>query len=92
MDKPFVIAPPDITLSKTTIEKLKEERKNVPYVVIKYKSGKTSIWERGDKGRVRCVHGGIKQENEENAIISLAFNCEAQVYYCNKQEAFFLCL
>ncbi len=87
--KPYVVGP---KFDSPTLEKLKQERKNVPFVIVKYKSGNVSVWEREKGGRVRCVHGGLKQESEENAVVSSAFNVGAEVYYGTKQEAFMLCL
>lgn len=88
--KPYVVGPPPP--DSPTLEALKKERKDVPYVIVKYKNGNTSVWEREKKGRVRCVHGGLKQEDDENTVVSRAFNCNAEVYYGTKQEAFMLCL
>ena len=93
--KPFVVGPPECS---PTLEALRKERKNVPYVVVKggLNNG-TVVWERCDKGKVQCVHNSLYRKfighyDEENAVVSRALCINWEVFYCNKKEAFFVCL
>lgn len=101
MGKPkvFVFEPPSIPPTSETVEALKQERKDKPYLVCKYMNGSfTSVWERDPKGhRVTCVHHNtwkkaIGRENDENAVVSSALRANGEVFYCTKKEVFMICL